>query len=334
MGSSIGEVHAAILKAFRCEGVITNGPSATCLGSAGCSFRCSPAAPPSRTPTRTWWTMDEPVEIFGLQVHSGDLLYADCHGVISIPHEIADRIPCRAAEIRPKSSESSISASRRILPGKTSGSHQKSLMRIPMQTIVSRPAGLFLIASGALLFSSCSRNPAAVQASAPDTAGAPTVAVAKVKTEDLSHARLTAEFKPYQEVDVMAKVAGYIKEINVDVGDRVKQGATPGDPGNPRNGGRPEPGQGRGGAQPGGGHARQDEISARGVRARHRASVVSAALGRGRRRSRAWSRSRRSTTPTARIWSPKRRSPPPSPRWPRPRSRCTSTPPKCRRCRP
>jgi RND family efflux transporter MFP subunit len=32
---------------------------------------------------------------------------------------------------------------------------------------------------------------------------------------------LTAEFKPYQEIDVMAKVAGYIKQINVDVGDRV-----------------------------------------------------------------------------------------------------------------
>jgi RND family efflux transporter MFP subunit len=35
---------------------------------------------------------------------------------------------------------------------------------------------------------------------------------------------LTAEFKPYQEVDVMAKIAGFVKQINVDVGDRVKQG--------------------------------------------------------------------------------------------------------------
>jgi RND family efflux transporter MFP subunit len=35
---------------------------------------------------------------------------------------------------------------------------------------------------------------------------------------------LTAEFKPYQEIDVMAKVAGYIQEINVDIGDRVNEG--------------------------------------------------------------------------------------------------------------
>jgi RND family efflux transporter MFP subunit len=58
-----------------------------------------------------------------------------------------------------------------------------------------------------------------------DPSDAPTVAVAKVTTENLSHdLALTAEFKPFQEVDVMAKVAGYIKNINVDVGDRVSQG--------------------------------------------------------------------------------------------------------------
>jgi RND family efflux transporter MFP subunit len=53
----------------------------------------------------------------------------------------------------------------------------------------------------------------------------PTVAVAKTVTRDLSHdVVLTAEFKPFQEIDVMAKVAGYVKEIYVDAGDRVKQG--------------------------------------------------------------------------------------------------------------
>ena len=57
------------------------------------------------------------------------------------------------------------------------------------------------------------------------TQAAPTVAVAKATVEDLSQGlTLTAEFKPYQEVDLMAKVAGYVKNINVDVGDRVKEG--------------------------------------------------------------------------------------------------------------
>ena len=42
----------------------------------------------------------------------------------------------------------------------------------------------------------------------------PTVAVAKVGASDLSHVLvLTAEFTPFQEVDLMAKVAGYVKNI-------------------------------------------------------------------------------------------------------------------------
>jgi RND family efflux transporter MFP subunit len=35
---------------------------------------------------------------------------------------------------------------------------------------------------------------------------------------------LTGEFIPYQEIDVMAKEAGYIKSIRVDIGDRVHTG--------------------------------------------------------------------------------------------------------------
>lgn len=51
------------------------------------------------------------------------------------------------------------------------------------------------------------------------------MAVAKAAPADLSRMlALTAEFKPFQEIDVMAKVAGYVKQINVDIGDRVKQG--------------------------------------------------------------------------------------------------------------
>src|ERR1700732_3887638 len=37
---------------------------------------------------------------------------------------------------------------------------------------------------------------------------------------------IAGEFKPFQVVDVHAKVAGYIRSINVDVGDHVKAGQT------------------------------------------------------------------------------------------------------------
>jgi RND family efflux transporter MFP subunit len=82
-----------------------------------------------------------------------------------------------------------------------------------------------LISAGAILFTgSCSRSKP-VEARSPDVSDVPTVAVAKTTIEDLSREIvLTAEFRPYQEVDVMAKVAGFVKNINVDVGDRVKEG--------------------------------------------------------------------------------------------------------------
>lgn len=68
----------------------------------------------------------------------------------------------------------------------------------------------------------CSREAAVKANAAPE---APVVAVAKVQQEDMSKSVvLTAEFRPFQEIDVMAKVAGYVKHIGVDVGDRVTGG--------------------------------------------------------------------------------------------------------------
>lgn len=67
----------------------------------------------------------------------------------------------------------------------------------------------------------CGRQAAAQQ---PVTV-APIVAVAKVGTGDVAQAiSIAAEFRPFQEIDVHAKVAGYLKKINVDVGDRVREG--------------------------------------------------------------------------------------------------------------
>lgn len=92
-----------------------------------------------------------------------------------------------------------------------------------MRYFTSKPCASLLVMAAIFLTSACSKHEP-VQASSGRAAEVPTVAIAKVSTVDLSHGLvLTAEFKPYQEVDVMAKVSGYIREINVDVGDRVKQ---------------------------------------------------------------------------------------------------------------
>jgi len=51
------------------------------------------------------------------------------------------------------------------------------------------------------------------------------VAVERVTRQDLARSlELAAEFRPNQEIDLHAKVAGYLKAIHVDVGDHVKKG--------------------------------------------------------------------------------------------------------------
>jgi RND family efflux transporter MFP subunit len=51
---------------------------------------------------------------------------------------------------------------------------------------------------------------------------APVVVVARGSLENII--TLTGEFRPFQQVDVHAKVAGYIQKIFVDVGDKVRTG--------------------------------------------------------------------------------------------------------------
>lgn len=54
-----------------------------------------------------------------------------------------------------------------------------------------------------------------------------TAAVARAERRDLGNTlAIAGEFKPFQDVDVHAKVAGYIRKIYVDVGDHVKEGQT------------------------------------------------------------------------------------------------------------
>lgn len=73
----------------------------------------------------------------------------------------------------------------------------------------------------ATALSSCARH----EPAPPAEESALVVPVAKVARADLSgNIVLSAEFEPYQEIDVMAKVSGYVKDIPVDIGSRVQQG--------------------------------------------------------------------------------------------------------------
>jgi RND family efflux transporter MFP subunit len=76
---------------------------------------------------------------------------------------------------------------------------------------------LFLASSG------CSRKGSAKES---EPAVAPSAVVAPVIRENLSSTLTVAgQFEPFQDVDLHAKVSGYIRRINVDIGDRVRTGA-------------------------------------------------------------------------------------------------------------
>src|SRR4051794_8918218 len=67
----------------------------------------------------------------------------------------------------------------------------------------------------------CSKSQAAAPPGEPRT----TVAVVKAERRDLAETlTIAADFRPFQQIDVHAKVAGFLKNIYVDVGDHVRAG--------------------------------------------------------------------------------------------------------------
>lgn len=84
-------------------------------------------------------------------------------------------------------------------------------------------SGLVLSIAVVMWNTSCSRT-STVAADSESIQALP-VGVAKIMRRDLSeNLVLTAEFRPFQDIAVHAKVAGYVKKIFVDVGDRVREG--------------------------------------------------------------------------------------------------------------
>src|SRR6266705_3178628 len=89
----------------------------------------------------------------------------------------------------------------RPCPGRTPGSTVRQTSRATLLLCV-------LLAA-----SSCSHERTGI-AEAAETEGAVNVAVSKVGRADLSQRlRIAAEFRPFQEIDIHAKVAGYVKQI-------------------------------------------------------------------------------------------------------------------------
>ena len=93
IGSFWGEVNANVFRALGCRGVITNGgvrdlPEMEALGFHAFSSVLSVSHAYVRVVE-----IGVAVRVGGLTIHPGDLLHADCHGVVLVPTEIASQLP-------------------------------------------------------------------------------------------------------------------------------------------------------------------------------------------------------------------------------------------------
>lgn len=99
LGAFVGEVHANILLALGCKGLVTNGAVRDVPEIERTDFQLFAGNVAVSHAYAHVFDFGGSVEVAGLQVHPGHLIHADMHGVLTIPGEVADRVPARAREI-------------------------------------------------------------------------------------------------------------------------------------------------------------------------------------------------------------------------------------------
>ena len=99
VGSYWGEVNATRHQAMGCLGVITDGGVRDLDEMRGMGFQALSKAVLVSHAYVHMVEVGGPVTVGGLTVHPGDLLAADQHGAIHIPHEIAPEVPAAAQRI-------------------------------------------------------------------------------------------------------------------------------------------------------------------------------------------------------------------------------------------
>jgi len=100
LGAFVGEVHANILLALGCAGIVTNGAVRDLPDIEPTEFQLFAGNVSVSHAYSHIFDFGTPVQVGGLTVNPGDLIHADCHGVQTVPVEIADKVPAVARDIR------------------------------------------------------------------------------------------------------------------------------------------------------------------------------------------------------------------------------------------
>ncbi len=99
LGAFIGELHANILLALGCVGVVTNGAVRDLPAVRAAGFQMFAGNVSVSHSYSHVFDFGHTVEVGRMKVRAGDLLHGDLHGVQTVPIEIAAKIPRVAQEI-------------------------------------------------------------------------------------------------------------------------------------------------------------------------------------------------------------------------------------------
>jgi 4-hydroxy-4-methyl-2-oxoglutarate aldolase len=99
LGSFIGEVHANILKALNCVGVVTNGAVRDVEGARAIQFQMFAGNLAVSHAFAHVVDFGVPARVGLMSVRPGDLLHGDRHGVQTVPLEIAPKVPAVAQKM-------------------------------------------------------------------------------------------------------------------------------------------------------------------------------------------------------------------------------------------
>jgi 4-hydroxy-4-methyl-2-oxoglutarate aldolase len=99
-GAFVGDMHAAILKALGCIAFVTNGAVRELPSVRKMGFQLFAGSVAVSHAYAHIFEIGTRVTVGGMEVRPGDLLHGDRHGILTVPAEVAPRIPAAANRMR------------------------------------------------------------------------------------------------------------------------------------------------------------------------------------------------------------------------------------------
>ena len=114
-GAFVGDMHAAILKALGCIGYVTNGAVRELHSVRAMGIQLFAGNVAVSHAYAHIFDVGASITVGGMEVHPGNLLHGDRHGVLTVPAKIAVAIPAVAAEMR-RAEKTAVSYTHLTLP--------------------------------------------------------------------------------------------------------------------------------------------------------------------------------------------------------------------------